>query len=349
MRERLGAFLQMLMAQLRQLYREPEFLFWAFAFPIVLSVGLGIAFREKPPDPVLVGVLQRPGAEGLYLQLSAAKELRLEWVDSESGRRALRRGRLSILAEAPAASGRPAVLRLDPTRPDAALARLEVVDALQRAAGRRDPVEIHVEAMAEPGGRYIDFLIPGLLGMNMMNGGLWGLGFVLVDMRIRKLMKRLVATPMRRSDFLLATLTGRFTVVLLEVAALLAIGYGLFGLRVSGSYGAVAAVSALGSFTFASLGLLVGSRARKIETAAGLVNLVTMPMLLVSGVFFSYERFPEAIRPLIRSLPLTALNDALRAVINEGADLASQAHNLGILAVWALISFLLAVWRFRWT
>jgi ABC-2 type transport system permease protein len=348
MPERLAAYLQMLLTQLKQLYREPEFLFWAFAFPIVLTVGLGIAFRDKPPDPVVVGVLKSPGGESLYLQLSAAPALQLEWVGAEDGLRKLRRGRLSVVAEAAEEPGGPVVLRLDPTRPDAALARLEVSDALQRAAGRRDIVVIRTQTMSEPGSRYIDFLIPGLLGMNMMNGGLWGLGFVLVEMRIKKLMKRLAATPMRRSDFLLATLTARLFVVLLEVAILLAFGHFLFGLRVAGSYGALAVVSALGTFTFASLGLLVGSRARKIETAAGLVNLVTMPMLLVSGVFFSYERFPEAFHPVIRALPLTALNEALRAIVNEGALLASQMRPVGILAAWATISFLWALGRFRW-
>jgi ABC-2 type transport system permease protein len=345
MSERWDAFVQLLTSQLKQLFREPEIMFWVFAFPIVLTVGLGIAFRDKPPDPVPVGVLEGPGAEPLMQRLSGVPGIKVETVNAKDGRGALRRGRLSLLAEA----GEPVLLRLDPSRPDAPLAKLAVTDALQRASGRTDPVEIQVVEVSEPGGSYVDFLIPGLLGMNMMNGGLWGLGFALVDARIRKQLKRMAATPMRRPDYLLAILTGRLMLVLVEVTVLLSFGRLLFGVRVAGSLGALAAVASVGTFTFSCVGLLIGSRAKKIETAAGLVNLVSMPMLLVSGVFFSYERFPTVIHPLIRALPLTALNDSMRAVINEGASLASQAANLGILAAWAVLCFTTALWRFRWT
>lgn len=345
MSERWAAFVQLLTTQMKQLYREPEIMFWVFAFPIVLTVGLGIAFRDKPPDPVPVGVLEGPGADDLMKRLSGTPGVTVEKVSAKDGRGALRRGRLSLLAEA----GEPVLLRLDPSRPDAPLAKLAVTDALERAAGRSDPIPVQVVEVAEPGGSYVDFLIPGLLGMNMMNGGLWGLGFVLVDMRIRKLLKRMAATPMRRPDFLLAILTGRLLLVLLELIVLLSFGRLLFGVRVAGSLGSVAAVATMGTFAFACIGLLIGSRAKKIETAAGLVNLVSMPMLLVSGVFFSYERFPAVIHPIIRALPLTALNDSLRAVINEGAPLVTQLPNLGILAAWAVASFAAALWRFRWT
>jgi ABC-type multidrug transport system permease subunit len=208
---------------------------------------------------------------------------------------------------------------------------------------------VALEPVSEPGGRYIDFLIPGLLGMNMMNGGLWGVGFVLVEMRIKKLLKRLAATPMRRADFLLAVLSGRLIVILLEVALLLGFGHVLFGVAVRGSWLALGLISALGCLCFASMGLLVGSRAVRSETAAGLVNVLTLPMMLLSGVFFSYERFPEWLHPLLRLLPLTALNDALRSVLNEGAGLLEQTGRLGVLLAWTALCFALALRRFRWT
>jgi ABC-type multidrug transport system permease subunit len=204
-------------------------------------------------------------------------------------------------------------------------------------------------ASSEPGARYIDFLIPGLLGMNLMNSGMWGVGFALVDMRQRKLLKRFVATPMRRSDFLLALTSSRLVLMVVELGLLLGFGIFVFHMRVTGSWLAIVLLSALGAATFGGLGLLTASRAQKIESVSGLINLVMMPMWIFSGVFFSYERFPAVVHPLIRALPLTALNDALRATILEGAPLAAQAGRLAVLAAWTVISFLLALAWFRWT
>jgi ABC transporter DrrB family efflux protein len=229
------------------------------------------------------------------------------------------------------------------------MARQRVDDALQRGGGRRDPVPVRETHVTEPGARYIDFLIPGLIGMNIMSGGMWGVGFVIVDMRARRLLKRLLATPMRRADFLGAMMASRLSFVFTEVVLILAFGWLAFDLVIQGSLLLIALLAVLGGFVFSGLGLLVASRARKIETVSGLMNLVMLPMWVFSGVFFSADRFPEAAQPLIRALPLTALNDALRAVILEGAGLASQAGPVALLAAWAAVSFVLALKLFRWT
>ena len=185
---------------------------------------------------------------------------------------------------------------------------------------------------SEPGSRYIDFLIPGLLGMNLMNSGMWGIGFALVDMRQRKLLKRYVGTPMRRGDFLLAIMTSRLVLMVIEIGLLLVFGVLFFHMRVLG-LGILASplIGGLGSLTFGGVGLLTASRAQKIESISGLINLVMMPMWIFSGVFFSYERFPAVIHPADQALPLTALNDALRASILEGhAASASVAPLAGV-------------------
>jgi ABC-type multidrug transport system permease subunit len=239
--------------------------------------------------------------------------------------------------------------RYDPARPESVLSRTQVNDALQSAAGRKDSIPTSSVTSSEPGSRYIDFLIPGLLGMNLMNAGMWGVGFALVDMRQRKLLKRFVATPMRRSDFLMAIATSRIIMMIIEVLLMLAFGVLLFHMLVLGSWLSILFLGFLGSVTFGSLGLLTASRAQKLETISGLINLVMMPMWIFSGVFFSYERFPAVVQPFIRLLPLTALNDALRATILEGASLASQSGRLLVLLVWGGISFFLAVRWFRWT
>ena len=220
---------------------------------------------------------------------------------------------------------------------------------LQTAAGAKNPFATRARLRSEPGARYIDFLIPGLLGMNLMNSGMWGIGFALVDMRQRKLLKRFVATPMRRSDFLMALASSRLVLMLIEVGLLLVFGALFFHVRVEGSMLAHSADRRLGAISFGGIGLLTASRAQKIESVSGLINLVMMPMWIFSGVFFSYERFPKIFLPAIRALPLTALNDALRAIILQGSTLSSQWSRIAILVIWGGVSFVLALKWFRWS
>jgi ABC-2 type transport system permease protein len=324
--------------------REPGVLFWVFGFPILLAVGLGIAFRNKPPDVVAVAVIDGAGADAIANALTPAAGFRTERVTEEQAREHLRLGRVSI-AVVPGATYE---YRFDPTRPESVLARQTVHDALERAAGRVDPVATHDSLVTEPGARYIDFLIPGLLGMNIMSGGMWGVGYAIVDMRSRRLLKRLVATPMRRTHFLGALMTSRVLLVFAEMLLLLFFGWLVFDMRLQGSLASVALLSTLGAFVFAGLGLLVGSRAKKVESVSGLMNLVMLPMFVFSGVFFSSERFPQSIQPCVKALPLTALNDALRAVILEGQGLSTQLARIGILCAWGLVSFVLAGRLFRW-
>jgi ABC-type multidrug transport system permease subunit len=340
------AFNALLLSRLREFYREPEAIFWVYGFPILLAIGLGIAFRERPPEMVRVDVAESAPAKVLDA-LRADAHFSAAPCTGEACAQRLRLGRTDLVVET---NGDDALeYRFDPTRPESVLARARVDDALQRAAGRRDPLSAREHPVTQPGSRYIDFLIPGLLGMNLMGGGLWGIGFVIVDMRVRKLLKRLVATPMRRSDFLLAMMASRIVFMLPEVALLLLAGRFLFQVQVHGSPVAVLALALLGAVAFAGLGLLVACRAQKIETVSGLMNLVMLPMWLLSGIFFSSERFPAVFQPAIRLLPLTMLNDALRAVILEGASLPSQTLRITGLALWGAVSFALALRWFRWS
>jgi ABC-type multidrug transport system permease subunit len=238
--------------------------------------------------------------------------------------------------------------RLDPSRPESPLARFEVDQALQRAAGRQDPVPTRETEVSEPGSRYIDFLIPGIIGLNLMSGGMWGVGFNLVDMRMKKLLKRLLATPMRRSDFMAAQMVIRLAFMFIEVSVLLAFGRWVLGVPIAGSWPAIFLIGATGSLSFSGLALLLASRAMRIETVMGLMNAVTMPMMVCSGVFFSVERFPESVQPVIRALPLTALIDAMRSVVLEGAPLAAQSGRLALLALWGAAGFVVGLRLFRW-
>ena len=346
---RWSAYGHLLWVRLLELKREPEIVFWVFGFPLLLSLGLGIAFRNKPVATTSVAVVAGEDAQKTMTMLTGPagrSTIRAAVLSREEALKGFRLGKFDLVIE-PNANG--LTYDYDPARPESVLARAEVDDVLQAAAGRKDTLATTGHASSQPGSRYIDFLIPGLIGMGLMNSGMWGIGFSLVDMRQRKLLKRFVATPMRRSDFLLAVMSSRLVLMVAEVAALLLFGVLVFHMPVAGSLWTLLLLGSIGALAFGAIGLLTACRAQKIETASGLINLVMMPMWIFSGVFFSYEHFPAIAQPFIKALPLTALNDALRATILEGASLPSQSVRLLILALWGGVSFFLALRWFRWT
>lgn len=372
-----NALLELTRARIREFVREPEAVFWVFVFPVLLAIALGIAFRNTGPERVRVAVegdlLQAPGSRAGRLMewLEGRSDIQALLLSPEEAALALRTGRVSLVlrpaqSEVPA-TGNPEsgeavstppslpgldsdglVYRYDPTRPDSRVARLVVDDALQRGMGRKDVAEVRDEAVAQPGARYIDFLIPGLVGLNLMGSGMWGLGFAVVQARTRKLLKLLAATPMRRTHFLLSFMLSRLIFLVLEVVAVIGFGWIAFGVSVRGSILDLGLISLVGAMSFAGLGLLVAARPQTIEGVSGLMNLVMLPMWLLSGTFFAASRFPEFWQPVIQALPLTALNDALRATINEGLPLTSSLPDMLVMVVWGSVSFLLALRWFRW-
>jgi ABC-2 type transport system permease protein len=322
----------------KEFLREPEAVFWVFAFPVLLAIALGFAFREKGPDKIPVGVVAVSAADPAAARVAAAlgrsPAVLARRYSPAAGREALRTGKISLLVE--------------PGPPVSRIARLEADDALQRAAGRRDAVPVRAEKLTKKGSRYIDFLIPGLLGMNLMGTGIWSIAFSVTIARYRRVLKRLVATPMRKSHYLLAQILGRLGFLVPEMVLLIGLGWLLFDVTVRGSLALLFATSLLGAMTFCGIGLLIASRTTTIEGASGLANVAMVPMWLLSGVFFSSERFPDAVQPVINLLPLTALNQALRGIITAGQGLPAIAPQLAILAVWGILSFAVALKIFRW-
>jgi ABC-type multidrug transport system permease subunit len=274
------------------------------------------------------------------------KSLAPEVVSREAGERGLRTGRIVLLALAGAQGG--VVYRYDDTNPDGRAARLLAERAILRAAGVRDPAPESDSLVREPGSRYIDFLIPGLVGMNLMGSGMWGMGFTIVDARRRNLLKRLVATPMSRAQYLLSFLLSRLTLLFVEVAVLVGFGVAVFGTPLRGSLWELAVLCVLSAFCFSALGLLTASRVRTIEAASGLMNAVMLPMWIASGVFFSAERFPAVVQPFIQALPLTAVANVLRANMIEGASLVQVRGEVAIIAAWLVVCFFVALRLFRW-
>ncbi|HZS04478.1 MAG TPA: ABC transporter permease [Blastocatellia bacterium] len=343
---------ELTLARIREFIRQPEAVFWVFIFPVLLAFALGIAFRNTAPEKLRIAVASsaaNPAETAAAISRSA--DLQAVVLSPTEAAQALRTGKVALVVQSAAqqtGASRSFDYRFDPTRPESRIARLAVDDALQRAAGRADVATVRDQTFTEPGARYIDFLIPGLIGLNLMGSGMWGLGFALVQARTSKLLKRLAATPMRRWHFLLSFMLSRMGFLVLEVAAVLAFAYFVFNVRVHGSLVSLMLIALVGSLTFAGIGLLVAARTQTIEGVSGLMNLVMLPMWLLSGSFFSASRFPEFAQPVIRALPLTALNDSLRAVMNDGASITANLAGIGVLAAWGLLSFVVALRIFRW-
>ena len=345
--ESLHPLIELTTMRIREFLREKEAVFWVFIFPVLMTFALGIAFRNTAPDktPVAVEATTDARANQVAQLLSASPDVTAMVMSPTEAAQALRSGKVSIVVKPQNDS---VDYRFDPTRPESRTARLIVDDALQRGTGRTDVVKIGEEKVTEPGARYVDFLVPGLIGMNLMGSGLWGLGFTVVIARSRRILKRFAATPMRRSHYLFSFMLSRLVFLVLEVAAVVVFAWLAFGFTVRGSWLTLILVTMLGGFTFSGIGMLVAARPTTIEGVSGLMNFIMLPMWLLSGTFFSSERFPQVLQPFIQALPLTALNNVLRSVMNEGAALTSNWIPISILLAWCVVSFIIALKIFKW-
>lgn len=337
---------QLVLSRMRLFLREPAAIFWVYGFPILMLASLGTAFRDNPQERIAIDVVGEGDLEPWKSKFAQDKRFQVT-VNREDWKKRLQAGKTDLVIEVSSSPPPGYKFWEEPRRTESRLARYAVESLLNRteSANWRAP---EVEHLKQAGSRYIDFLLPGMIGMGLMGGGMWGVGFVVVDMRVRKLLKRFLATPMRRSDFLLALMFSRLLFTLADVVVLLVFGYLAFGVQNQGSYLELTAVVLLGGATFAGLGLLVSSRAQTIETISGLMNLVILPMWVFSGVFFSSERFPEAVQPLINLLPLTPLNQMLRGIMLEGKSIAAMWPQATILGVYAVSTFAIALRIFRW-
>jgi ABC transporter DrrB family efflux protein len=344
-------FGQLVLARLKEFYREPVALFWVYGFPMILALGLGIAFSRREPERHVVDVQDTPDAaeaekvKDYLLKNSITTEVK----SPDNCFHRLKTGKTELFLIVRRDEGELHVeFHYDKARSEAEAARYQVTEALDHYESTPRLAVDDPKYLDKPGTRYIDFLLPGLIGMNLMGGGMWGIGFVLVEMRTRKLLKRLLATPMRRGDFLLALLSSRMILVIPEMIIMVSVAVFLFRVPLEGSLVLLIVTILLSAAAFSGMGLLIASRTEKTETVSGLMNLVMLPQWLLSGAFFSSKRFPDAAQPFIQALPLTQVNDALREVMLEGSGFAAIGWRLGVLALWGVGSFALALRWFRW-
>ncbi len=341
------SIVQLTLVRFFEFLRQPEAVFWTFVFPVILTVGLGLAFRSRAPDKPKIGVVSsQPGSEKILATLRSDSTLTVQAMDDSSAAKALRTAKVALIITT-AADGSVGYT-YDPQRGESANARLIADRALQIGAGRTDPVKVTERYVTERGSRYVDFVVPGLLGMNLMSSGIWGIGFAIVDSRGKRLLKRFMATPMSRSEYLLSFLFSRLFFLFFEVLTLLGFGALVFGVPLRGSLWELGLISVVSALTFGAMGLLIGSRARTIEGVSGLMNFVMLPMWIFSGVFFSASNFPEAVQPVIRLIPLTAVNDALRANMLEGTPITALGFEMAVITAWLVVTFAAALKLFRW-
>ncbi len=337
----LSSLYQLTMVRFKLFLREPEAIFWIFIFPILLAVGLGIAFRNRPADVLQVGATTTQ----LTQALAADKGLAAKTMNEADGAHALATGDILLLAiQTPDG----VAYKYDDTNPDARTARLVADRAIQAASGQHEAVHAENQLVHETGARYIDFVVPGLLGMNLMGSAIWGMGFAIVEARQKKLLKRLVASPMPRWEYLASFILSRLVMLVIEVVAFLGFARLVFGVPFRGSILQLTFLCVLTSLSFSALGLLVASRAKTMEAASGLMNLVMLPMWILSGVFFSASRFPAVVQPVVRALPLTAAIDALRGNMLQGMNLGQVMTPVLILLAWLVVPFAVALRIFRW-
>jgi ABC-type multidrug transport system permease subunit len=359
---------QLTISRMRVFYREPAAVFWVYGFPLVMALSLGTAFRENPKEDIRVDLVTanqesttstregeaiaagqnepraEPPIDSIEKSLAATSSFKVVKSPKEDWHKRLQAGKTDLVIELNRDGGFQ--LWDEPHRAESRLARHAVEAALLREQNHSP--ELATKHLDQAGSRYIDFLLPGLIGLNLMGGGMWGVGFVIVDMRVRKLLKRFLATPMRKSDFLLAVMCSRLFFTLTDIIILLIFGYLVFGVASRGNYAELIITVLLGGAMFAGIGLLVAARVQTIESVSGVMNFVMLPMWILSGVFFSSERFPEWIQPVINALPLTALNQALRGVMLEGQSLLALWPQAAIMAAYSVLTFTIALWTFRW-
>lgn len=341
-----SSLFQLCLSRLREFIRQPDVIFWTYGFPLLMLLAMGLAFRNTGPAPIAIDVIG-PRADAVATLLNKPPNRLAIVGDPIEWKKRLQSGKTSVVVVTSEEEGRFEFWS-EPSRAESQLARATVEAALLRERSPASALQITDARLDEVGTRYIDFFVPGMLALNLMGGGLWGVGYVIVDMRIRKLLKRLMATPMKRWHFLLSVVIVRLLFSVCEVAVILLFSYFAFGVVCRGSLLELSVVMTIGGATFGGIGLLLASRVKSAQAIGGLMNLIMLPMWIVGGVFFSSERFPDQIQPVLKSLPFVAMVDSLRAIMMDGESIRTLAVPIAVMTVWGVVCTVIALKIFRW-
>jgi ABC-2 type transport system permease protein len=368
MKHNLNTLWQLILINYKEFVREPGILFWALAFPVLMAWVLGIAFSKKAEfiqnvayvksslhtNNELTAFLEsseivfpkiNPGPE--YRKSFETKMGRISFrlipVTMDSAVLMLKRGQASIILQDKKDS---LYYLFDPQSADARFNYIMLSSAINHERIIQDTTSVQI--LSQKGTRYIDFLIPGLLALGIMNDFLWGIGYGLIEIRTKKLLRRMVAAPMKKSLFVFSHFFARITLAIFEAVVLLLFSWVYFRIQIQGSFTAFIMLLLAGSFCFAGISILVASRTSSSRIGNSLINLISMPMMILSGIFFSYHNFPDFIIPVIQKLPLTMLADSLRGIMIEGTGLVENMPQFLFLSGLGTICFLVGIRIYKW-
>lgn len=333
----------------REFRREPSAFFWVIFMPIVWMLALGFAFSEPKPEIYGIGWPQEQSASEFGNQVHEAlmksAQIKLREADTQELINHVKRGEISLIVSSE--SGK-ASYWLDAANPEARRARDYVDNLIQKAGGRTDPITTSEFPMQSQGGRYVDFLIPGLLGLSIMTSSLFGIAMTIVANRRENLLKRYMATPMRPWEYVVSHSIGRMIILTAEFLAVMVTGVLIFKFQVFGHWGSYILLTILGAAAFTAIAILCASRTKSIPMVSGITNLISLPMMMLSGVFFSKNNFPDWLQQGVAYLPLTALNDALRKIALEGQSLTQVSQEMLVLGGYFVVGSVLSLKLFKW-
>ncbi len=344
------SMIEQIKCRYREFRREPSAFFWVMFMPVLFMIGLGFAFSSPHFETYGIGYIKSSGAtpwvETIEATLTKDPQVKLRTETETELQKLMMRGEIALILKIPADQN--ITYELDTANPEAVRAQRHVDDVLQRASGRKDSIGTTVDSIKVEGGRYVDFLIPGLLGLSIMTSSLFGVGMTIVSNRKENLLKRYLATPLRAYEYIISHLFGRMMVLTAEFFAVMITGWLIFHFKVYGSWPSFVLFSILGAGAFTSIALLCAARTKSIPMISGLTNMISLPMMMLSGVFFSKNNFPDWLRHVTNFLPLTALNDGLRKIALEGLSIQNLGFETAVLSAYLIIPALITARLFKW-
>ncbi len=360
---------QLISINYKEFVREPGILFWSLAFPVLMAWVLGIAFSKRGEMVQTIACVQSeaPFYSQLDSFLNSAERIagqthnhpttfqkkfendlgkitfKLIPASIDSALLMLKRGQTSLIIRE---QDNRVYYLFDPQSTEAKYNYVMLSAAINHERLMYNTESVKV--LSQKGTRYVDFLIPGLLALGIMNGFLWGIGYGLIEIRTKKLLRRMVAAPMKKSSFILSHFFARISLSAFEAAVLLFFSWLYFRIQIQGSILAFILVILAGSFCFGGIAILMASRTSSSRIGNSLINIISMPMMILSGIFFSYHNFPEPVIPAIQILPLTLLTDSLRGIMTEGTGLFENLQSVILLSCMGIVCFISGIRIYKW-
>ena len=347
-----------MIASLKIFFRQREAILWTLLFPLFMIFLFGFV-KFDGLGRVTVGVVNDAGGKAAPF-VEALKEVRtLKVIEGNRTEELtqLGKGEREMVVIIPASfdpSSNDSLLAYvnDEKPQEAQLGALILQRVMDEQAFRRSPPANRIVLWTQPvksrNLTYIDFLLPGVLSMSIMQMGIFGVAFGFVSLKKRGILRRLWVTPMKPDDFILAQVAFRLIIVMMQILVMILVGVYFFDLHFIGSFGSLFLVGMLGAVVFLAMGFALAGISKSEDQVAPLANIISLPMMLLSGIFFSRSNLPGFVHTITDFFPLTYLADGMRGIAIDGATLAQLTPQLLGLGIWCIVTCAVAVKMFRW-